>query len=106
VKRTDEAFALTTNDGQIVSVERGGRSISLNEESQPFCDFLTWVSGQPDDTALQYSTVPSAEYFADCERLINRCKELGRMLTTYTSAGQRRRGFLAQDQHYAGLTFR
>jgi hypothetical protein len=87
------SFSLTA-EGWIDSIRKDdGVEVQIHGESQPFCDFLTWLAAQPEELARPagYGGTRGGEmFFADRARLIDHCKASSVMI--HLSGGGRNLG--------------
>jgi class 3 adenylate cyclase len=84
---TAPATYRVTRDGdgslQQIMRESDGARITLDENDQGFCDFLTWASHlDPIGNVAPFAVKPGASYFAEKNCLVNHCKRHGFMIYT------------------------
>jgi hypothetical protein len=68
----------TKEDGDLESVSRlpEGETITIDENDQHFCDFLTWAAHQPGPVATGHYNIKKPGFYLACEdRLVEHCKE-------------------------------
>ena len=95
--------------GRLRAVRRGDGDdpVPLDGGSQAYCDFLTWAAGQPDPLAAGFESIDrGAEFFADGDRLVARCKEAGVLLhASWPDGGDKPHLTVAPDASRVPPTF-
>ena len=80
----------TASDGRLLEVRRtsagadggddDGTLVPLDAGSQDYCDFLTWAGVQPVAAEDLDLIEPGAEFFADADKLVARCRDAAMLL--------------------------
>ncbi|MCH8047608.1 MAG: hypothetical protein IID44_28265 [Planctomycetes bacterium] len=76
----DEFSVDFNSKGQAASIKRNGKEVERSEDSQDYCDFLTWASRQPEEKTGMYSRGPKADFFIELSRLVECFKSRGALL--------------------------